>query len=217
MILKEKLNAIATDIATQVEPIMMATMETASQQLLNSGILSRTLKSGDKAPEFTLYDSDGVEFNSTELHANGPLLLCFFRGAWCPFCSAELAALQQALPAIKSTGATFVAISPMLGEHAKEMVDQYQLGFPLLCDPGNQLAAQFGLSYTLAPELHPIYKKYGLDVPRYNGDDSWQLPMPSRIIIDRHGVIRDTDIHLDYTTRPEPEKTIALLKHIAVS
>ncbi len=102
----------------------------------------------------------------------------------------------------------------MLAEFAKEMVDQYQLGFPLLCDPGNQLAAQFGLSYVLAPELHHIYKKFGLDVPRYNGDDSWQLPMPSRVIIDRHGVICETDIHLDYTTRPEPEKTIAQLKQV---
>lgn len=107
-----------------------------------------------------------------------------------------------------------VAISPMLGEYAKELAEQHQLGFPLLCDPGNQLAAQFGLSHALSPELQTIYKGFGLDVTRYNGDKSWQLPMPSRIIIDSHGVIRETDIHLDYTTRPEPEKTIALLKRL---
>lgn len=102
----------------------------------------------------------------------------------------------------------------MLTEYAKQLVDQYQLGFPLLCDPGNQLAAQFGLSYALAPELHNIYKKFGLDVPRYNGDNSWQIPMPSCIIIDRNGVIRETEIHLDHSTRTAPEKTIVLLKEL---
>ena len=108
-----------------------------------------------------------------------------------------------------------VAISPMLADYSQQLVERYQLGFPLLCDPGNQLAAQFGLSYPLAAELHPIYKGFDLDVPLFNGDDSWQLPMPGRIIIDRDGVIYDADIHLDYTTRPEPEKTIALLKQLA--
>lgn len=82
MILKEKLEAIATDFAAQVDPVQMATMQTATQQLLNSGILARALKPGDKAPEFTLYDSDGRSFNSAQLHANGPLLINFFRGGW---------------------------------------------------------------------------------------------------------------------------------------
>lgn len=82
MILKEKLEVIAKDFAAQVEPAMMATMQTAAQQLLNSGILARALKPGDKAPEFTLYDSDGLAFNSAQLHSNGPLLIHFYRGGW---------------------------------------------------------------------------------------------------------------------------------------
>jgi len=82
MILKEKLTAIATDFATQIEPITMATMETAAQQLLNSGIVSRALKAGDKAPEFTLYDSNGLAFNSAQVNSTGPLLINFFRGGW---------------------------------------------------------------------------------------------------------------------------------------
>lgn len=102
----------------------------------------------------------------------------------------------------------------MLPEYAKQMAEHYQLGFPLLCDPGNQITAQFGLSYTLAPELHEIYKSFGLDVTQYNGDDSWRLPIPGRIIIDSHGIIRETDIHLDYTTRSEPQETVALLKKL---
>lgn len=82
MILKEKLEAIATDFAAQVDPVQMATMQTASQQLLNSGILARALKPGDKAPEFTLHDGYGLEFNSAQLRANGPLLIHFYRGGW---------------------------------------------------------------------------------------------------------------------------------------
>lgn len=82
MILKERLEAIATDVAAQIDPVMLATMQTATAQLLHSGILARALKPGDKAPEFTLYDCTGLEFNSTELLANGPLLINFYRGGW---------------------------------------------------------------------------------------------------------------------------------------
>lgn len=105
----------------------------------------------------------------------------------------------------------------MLPPFAKQMADQHQLSFPLLCDPGNRIAAQFGLSYPLAPQLHDIYRSFDLDVTKYNGDKSWTLPMPARIIIDSHGIIRETDIHLDYTTRPEPEETIALLKKLTAT
>lgn len=82
MSLKEKLDAIAAGFAAQVEPTVMATMKRASQQLFESGILEDTVIPGDRAPEFSLSDADGLEFSSLKMHANGPLVINFFRGIW---------------------------------------------------------------------------------------------------------------------------------------
>ena len=53
-----------------------------------------------------------------------------------------------------------------------------------------------------------------LNVPKHNGDDSWNLPMPARYIIDREGLVRYAEVSPDHTVRPEPEDTIAALKEL---
>ncbi len=82
----------------------------------------------------------------------------------------------------------------------------------MLRDAGNQVARQFGLVFTLPSELRELYRKFGIDLARANGDDSWTLPMPARFVIDSAGVIRAADADPDYTRRPEPSKTIADLQ-----
>ena len=94
----------------------------------------------------------------------------------------------------------------------KELIAQKKLSFELLSDPGNKLATSYGIHYTVPEELREIYLKFGVDVPLHNGDDSWVLPMPARFIIDRTGTIRYAQYDPDYTTRPEPEETVAALK-----
>jgi peroxiredoxin len=81
-----------------------------------------------------------------------------------------------------------------------------------LLDPHNKVAGQFGLAFTLPEELQKLYLSFGIDLPRYNGDDSWQLPMPARYLIDQKGVIRDAAVSVDYTDRPDIEKTLVALK-----
>ncbi len=82
----------------------------------------------------------------------------------------------------------------------------------ILSDPGNEVANQYGLKYQMPEELIAIYKQFGLDIPKHNGDDSWTLPIPAALIIDTHGIVRHADINADYTNRPEPEATLAALK-----
>lgn len=105
----------------------------------------------------------------------------------------------------------------MLAQYAQQMVTNHQLTYPLLCDPGNKVARLYGLCYALAPPLREIYRSFGLNLEQYNGDDSWLLPMPSRIVVDSTGIIRSAEIHPDYTTRPEPEQTVALLKELTAN
>ncbi len=89
------------------------------------------------------------------------------------------------------------------------------MSFELLHDEGNRVARQFGIVYTLPEDLRQIYLKFGIDLPQANGDDSWTLPMPARFVIDRMGMIRSADADPDYTRRPEPAQTVAILKTLA--
>jgi peroxiredoxin len=126
----------------------------------------------------------------------------------------ELEALQEALPAIKSAGAAFVAISPQQYGFNREFIEQKKFTFDLLSDLGNQTAKAYGLVYTLPEDLRKIYLQFGIDVPKHNGDDSWTLPLPARYIIDRKGIVRYAEVSVDYTVRPEPEHTIAALREL---
>lgn len=86
--------------------------------------------------------------------------------------------------------------------------------FEILSDPGNEVAQRYGLTFKLPEDLKEIYLKFNIDLEKYNGDDSWTLPLPARLIIDQEGIIRNAAINPDYTVRPEPEETIAALKNM---
>ena len=116
------------------------------------------------------------------------------------------------LPEITALGATLVAISPQLPEHNRELIKHRQLGFEILTDRGNEVAAQSGLRFALPQYLRDLYATFPLDLAKFNGDASWTLPIPARLVIDRDGVIRYAEADPDYTTRPEPSETIAALR-----
>src|ERR1700679_2397673 len=95
----------------EIHPIM----ERATAELIASGQAARALKAGDVAPEFALNDPDGHPVSSVELLKQGPLVISFYRGVWCPYCNLELQALQAASSQIEARGARLVAISPQTG------------------------------------------------------------------------------------------------------
>ncbi len=124
----------------------------------------------------------------------------------------ELEALQQSLPDIQATGASLVAISPQRDPYLRQMAEKHHLGFELLRDQHNAVASRFGLVFKLPADLRELYLTFGVDLARFNGDDSWTLPMPGRFVIDPQGIIRHVDVDPDYTVRPDPSDTVAFLK-----
>jgi len=126
----------------------------------------------------------------------------------------ELETLQQSLPEMQATGAALLAISPMREPYLKQMAEKNHLEFDLLRDEGNAVAAKFGLVFRLPQDLSEVYKTFGTDLARFNGDDSWTLPMPARFVIDQKGILRHADINPDYTIRLDPAETIAVLKNL---
>ena len=117
--------------------------------------------------------------------------------------------MQAVVPELEKHGASLVAITPQKAENSLRMIERHKLGFEMLSDPGNEYAARLGLRARVPDELKEVYLSIGIDLEASNGSADWTLPVPARIVVDRAGIVRATDIDVDYTRRPEPEKTIA--------
>lgn len=113
---------------------------------------------------------------------------------------------------INALGASLVAISPQLPEHNRALIRDRHLTFEVLTDRGNEVAAKFGLRFELPQYLRDVYRTFPLDLANFNGDATWTLPIPARFVIDRQGIIRAAEADPDYTTRPEPEDTLRVLR-----
>ena len=187
-------------------------MHRATDELIASGAAAQALKAGDRAPEFALADAHGREIASWKLLAKGPLVVTFYRGVWCPYCNMDLQALQEALPAIIERGAQLIAISPQSQLNSLKSERDNKVTFPILSDPGNEVAARFGLRFKLPDYLIELYRdSFKNDLSRTNGDSSWTLPMPARYVIGTDGVIAYAEVSPDYTRRPDPEELLPAL------
>ena len=123
--------------------------------------------------------------------------------------------MQESLPEIEAEGATLVALSPQVAEFNAKVVDNNDLSFDILSDPHNAYAASLGLRFKVPANIQEIYTGFGIDLPGNNGDDSWTLPMPGRIVIGSDGIVKAVDVDADYTARPEPTAPVAQLKGLA--
>jgi peroxiredoxin len=122
--------------------------------------------------------------------------------------------LQAVLPEIKSLGANLIVLSPQSPEFTKPGAERQKLTFPILTDPNNKVGEAYGLAFRLPDDLIEVYKAIGIDLPRHNGDESWRLSMPARIVIRRDGIVASAEADPDYTRRPEPEATLAVLRSL---
>ena len=145
----------------------------------------------------------------------GPLVVSFYRGVWCPYCNLELQALEEARSDIEARGASVVAISMQNAANSRKSVRENKVGFPILVDAGGAVAAEFGLRYSLKPDLIELYKTLGNDLALINGETSWSLPMPGRYVIGQDGVVAYAEVNPDYTHRPDPSDLLPVLDQLA--
>ena len=112
-------------------------------------------------------------------------------------------------------GAELVAISPQLPEKNAEVKSTHRIGYPILSDLGNAYARQLSVVQRLPDYLREVYSNFGIVLPNFNGDDSWELPLATRIVVDARGTIRSVAADTDYTSRPEPEETLDVLRSLS--
>lgn len=215
MLLQERLDTFKADFeGNQAPASAVAIMHRATEQLIASGQAQRALKQGAVAPSFSLADSDGSTVRSNDLLEHGPLVVSFYRGAWCPYCNLELQALEAHAAEIRALGASLVAISPQTPANSRKVRTDHQLSFPILSDPMGRLAEAFGLRFRLPDDLIALYKNFAIDLAAFNGDDSQTLPMPARFVVRRDGVIAYAEVNPDYTRRPDPSELLPVLERL---
>jgi peroxiredoxin len=200
----------AQKIPTEVRRVM----KEKTEELARSGLVEKSLKIGDRAPDFELPNATGKAVRLADLLQRGPVVIAFYRGGWCPYCNLELRALQKALPEIEKAGAQLVAISPQTPDSSLSTKQKDELQFQVLSDKHNTVARQFGIVFTLPEEIRTIYKGFGHDLAARNGDDSFELPFPATYVIGQDRIIRFTFVNADYTKRAEPADILAVLREL---
>lgn len=190
----------------------LAVMDKATRSLELSGIARDAVAVGTPAPAFSLPDQQGQSRTLEELRREGPVVISFYRGAWCPYCNLELRALQATVPEMAAIGARLVAISPQTPDNSLSTAEKHELGFPVLSDVSNHIARAYGLVFALPEDLRSVYATFGIDVVAANGDETFELPLPATFVIDDAGVIRWRFVDPDYTRRADPQGVLAALR-----
>jgi len=209
--LQDQLDEITANTRHLVQAERLAIGERAIAELFATGIEERILPVGATAPEFALEDSNGRLVRSEDLLGLGPLVVKFFRGRWCPYCMTELETWRDLYGKLREQGGLMVAIGPQTERQSDFMVGHHGLPFPVVFDPDNKIAEQFGLVYTV-PDYHRIYyRSIMVNIPFVNGDESWRLPLPATYVIGRDGLVAFAEAHADFRVRPEPQQALALL------
>jgi len=175
---------------------------------LKASAAANALKAGDDAPQFELPDGDGLLWRSEEMLGRGPLCAVFYRGRWCAYCNTQLTALQEIHSQLATAGVSLVAISPQTTKHTYMTRDMHKLRFPVLSDHGNQVARQFGLVFRVPGALQELYERIFARLPGYNGEESWELPVPATYMIQPDGKISLARTNVDWRERPEPEEIL---------
>jgi peroxiredoxin len=211
MSLQAKIAAYDKQLNATAPKEILELMASTTQDLMATGLASDALQVGDHAPDFSLPNVHGELVSLAEMLAHGPVVLNFYRGGWCPYCNYELRAFEEVLERIEDLGSQLVAISPETPDNSLTTKDKNELSYAVLSDVGNNVSNDYGLVYSLDERLRPIYKNSGVDVPAFNGDDTFNLPMPATYVINQSGEIVYAFVSEDYTKRSEPSEVVRIL------
>ncbi len=179
-----------------------------------TGIAARAKRAGDLAPDATLPDGSGRLVRLSDVWRKGPLVVVFYRGGWCSYCSLQLRAWHQRADDLTRLGATLLAISPQTPDHSMRTDQDDQFTFTVLSDSNLDAANGFELAFTLPPELVSFYGSVGTDIPVLNGNGLWVLPVPATYVIDEEGRIRFAHVEEDIRKRAEPADVLRVIEDL---
>ncbi|MDH3748569.1 MAG: AhpC/TSA family protein [Gammaproteobacteria bacterium] len=216
--LAAKLEARKAESANKATTEKLAAVETAVSELAASGILERAVKEGDIAPNFTLPNAVGNLVTLYEQLEQGPVILTWYRGSWCPYCNLQLHDYQMALHEIHASGAQLLAVSPELPDSSISWKEKEELDFVVLSDVENKVAREYGIVYRIADSLAANYSKGGrTDLSEYNGDDSLELPLAVTYVIGTDCIVEYAFLNADYRKRAETSEIVDVVAKLAAN
>jgi peroxiredoxin len=210
--LADQLQMMKAASKSKLPPEVAKVMSDATEKLKQSHIAEKTLKVGQTMPAFSLPDTKGKKVSLKDYLKNGPVIISFYRGSWCPYCNAQLNNFQQHLADFKAKGATLVAITPEKPDLTTVTAESKKIEFPILTDENNKFAKKIGLVFGLGPELKAVYEKFGIDLEKSQGNKEWNLPMPATYVVSKQGKIVYAFVDVDYTQRASAEDVMAALE-----
>lgn len=214
-LLSGRIAAFHTEMAKQAPAEVLKTIVGEIDGIVQSGVGSKAPRAGDPAPTFTLKDARGGEVSLQKLLSEGPVVLAYYRGQWCPYCDMQLRAYQEVLPQIRALGANLVAVSPQTPDESLSTAEKRNLAFSVLSDVGNKVARSYGLVFKVPAGLDGIHKAFGIDLAKSNGDATNELPVPGVFVIRRDGRIAFSFVNADYRERLEPAELLRQLAQAA--
>ena len=214
MTLKFELEQQLAKFRQRASAELAATIQAGVDELLDSGIADRAIRQGDMAPDFTLPNAQGSPVPLSNLVAQGPVVLVFYRGGWCPYCNLQLRAYQRVLPEIRQLGAQLVAISPEPPDASLSTAEKNALEFEVLSDVESKAARAYRLLFDFSEPLKKAYIGMGRDLSEVNADGQWHLPIPATYVIGGDGCVELAYVDPEYRNRLEPSDILAALQRL---
>jgi peroxiredoxin len=213
--LRERTEQVREALKSQAPAELLQAFDDGATELGSRDFAAQAVKVGAQAPGFALAAADGSEVTLRGLLDDGPIVLTFYRGSWCPYCNLQLNAYREILDELAAEGVRLVAVSPMTPDNSLSFAEKLALRFPVLSDPGAAVAERYGLVFTLEGAYREAHQAGGVGLPQLNGDESWRLPAPATFIVDRDRTVRFADVRGDYRWRLEPSALLAAVREAA--
>lgn len=199
----EQVDTFNGGFTQQIGPELSGVFAEEQAALNAAGVPEGAVSVGDTVPDAPLVRVDGTTTTLAEA-VTGPAVIVFYRGAWCPYCNIALKTYQrELLPALRERGLDLVAISPQTPEGSEQAVQNGDLGFTVLSDPGNVLTRALHIVTEPTSDARGAHTQLGFDVADSNADATGDIPFPTVLVVDADRVVRFADVHVDYTTRTE--------------
>jgi peroxiredoxin len=209
--LNQRLQAFA-DTVRKLNPTFAEGVDRLVARLHETGAGTTAPAPGEQMPNFLLPDDTGHLVSLDEILQKGPVALAFHRGHWCPYCRINTNALVEAESKARAEGSQIAAILPERRQFASELRAEANAPFPILLDMDNGYAMSLNLAICVGEEMKRMMAESGWDLPAYQGNDAWMLPIPATFIVATNGRITARFVDPDYRKRMAIEDMLDALK-----
>ena len=198
----------------QRAPERFAVIRDVVAQMQRNGVGRNALQVGDSVADFMLPNALDKAVSLFARLADGPVVLVFYRGGWCPYCNFQLRAMHSALAEFQSLGASLMAISPQPPDVSLSTQEKNALSFDVLSDVGSTVIREWHLAYELSEALRDPFVKAGYDLPAINGRGDWVLPVTATYVIKPDRTVAWARVDEDHMVRPEVSDVLDALRRI---